>query len=88
MRRFLTLTLAAAALALPACNTGCKKACDHISQVCATDFASQGVSFDADHCTSACSDNLDGCKNMGEQEDCVTAAQSCAEVQKCPTCLQ
>jgi hypothetical protein len=82
------LCLTAAALALAGCSSTCKQACDNAAQVCAATFAAEGTTFDANNCADSCNNNLDGCKNMGEQEDCVLAAKTCEDLQKCPACSQ
>lgn len=82
------LLAALAALLLAGCSTNCRKACENVQTICAEAFAAQGRSFDVDGCADACGDNLDGCKNIGEQRDCVGAATACGDLQKCPGCLQ
>jgi hypothetical protein len=73
---------------LGACGTDCKKACDHAALICSDAFAKAGLSFDAKKCADTCSDNLDGCKNMSDQESCVLKAATCPDIKMCPGCIQ
>ena len=89
MRRMLCSTLIlSAALFLGGCKSNCKTACDNLQKICGDAFHAQGVTFDAAACADGCSNNLDGCKNMNEQEDCVSAATVCDQLEKCPSCSQ
>ncbi len=86
MRRILGLL--GAVLLSAGCPSDCRKACENVNQICAAEFQAQGETFDVDHCTSSCDQNLDGCKNMDEQASCVSEKTACAQLQTCPACLQ
>ena len=78
------VTVAALCLVLCGCPSHCKEACDHAAEICANELPD----FDAVNCGNNCAANLDGCKNMDDQTACVLAAKTCADLNKCPTCLQ
>ena len=88
MRWMKVLLPVVAALCLAACPSNCKTACENVQTVCADQFKSQGTEFDVNHCTDSCESNLDGCKNMDEQESCLVDAKLCGDLQRCPGCLQ
>ena len=78
------VVLAAVCLFLCGCPSHCKEACDHAAAICLNDLPD----FDQDNCANNCEANLDGCKNMDDQAQCVLDAKVCADLNKCPTCLQ
>lgn len=84
----LAIAVLTATLGLAACGSNCKKACENIAAVCAEEFTAQGKTFDVAHCTDSCQNNLDGCKNMDQQESCTAEAKTCRDLDKCPACLQ
>ncbi|HEY3448981.1 MAG TPA: hypothetical protein VGK67_21650 [Myxococcales bacterium] len=79
---------AAATLLLAACPSNCKQACENVNKICAAQYEAEGVKFDVDACTGVCESNLDGCKNMPEQESCVATRETCSALQTCPGCTQ
>lgn len=82
------LTAVSAALLLAACPSQCQQACENVAKICAEQYAAQGEAFDVGACKGVCEANLDGCKNMAEQESCVASAAACADLQRCPGCTQ
>jgi len=85
MRRLLVGLLVGSALLLGGCTNDCRKACEKIQTLC---DGANGFKLDLESCVSNCENNLDGCKNQGEQESCVLAATTCRALEACPGCLQ
>lgn len=79
MRALLACVLFGAA----ACGDDCKSACDHAAKIC-----TGTVAVDTASCTSTCQNNLNACKNLGDQTSCVLKAATCDDLQTCPTCLE
>jgi len=82
------LPIVGAALLLTACPSRCREACENAAKICAEQFAATGKTFDVNTCANECEWNLDGCKNLGDQESCVAEATQCGDLEKCPGCVQ
>ncbi|MGC4114437.1 MAG: hypothetical protein QM765_07460 [Myxococcales bacterium] len=78
----------AGAVVVAACPSQCKQACENVGKICAAEYEASGETFSVESCTGVCEANLDGCKNMGEQEQCVLEKTACIQLQKCPGCMQ